>query len=134
LHGNPLEILRAVLLQVKSIICLNYFAAGDCFQGGGEKLYGAQISGSSRQCARFGKHVVAQEHCLLLPPQTINRGSTPADRRIVDGIIMNQGGRVHYFNRRGHRQQVLWIIVIKLAGKQGEYGTEPLAATPQAIV
>ena len=50
------------------------------------------------------EQVVAQQHGRLIPPLGIDRGRMPADQRLVEDIVMNEGRGVdHLDDRREHR-------------------------------
>jgi hypothetical protein len=69
-------------------------------QGNGSANFRGWKSGGEFQ--GVGKKTVAEQHRDFIPPVFGQGGATPADRRLIHHVVVNQSGQMDHFN--DHRQ------------------------------
>ena len=127
-RGNPEDILLAGLSQLESAGGLRQFAVSDDHQSLRQQFDHPQIFCAGGQFARFGKKKIPQQYRFFHTPDFIHGRPAPADKGIVDRIIVHQSGQVHHFHCLCHRHQPFQIIIVK-TGRQKQQGrTQSLAA------
>ena len=113
---------------------LKNFAFRHRVRGGGNKLEDGQVSVVGHQPERFGVEKVSDENTCRIAPDPVCRSLAASGVRMVDHIVMEQGGGVDELDDGRHGVAALPAVPAKFGSGQKQEGPESLAAAADQVM
>jgi len=109
-------------------LCLQQFSAADFVQRPGESPHDADMVGLGDELRCQGKEHVTAEDDQTRRKESIEGGDTAPFLRVIDQVIVNQGGRVQHLQSGGDGNRVFQVGIEHTPGVEGQAGAEPFTA------
>ncbi|OQA46413.1 MAG: hypothetical protein BWY52_00739 [Chloroflexi bacterium ADurb.Bin325] len=99
-----------------------------------KELHHADMPGLRGEARGPRKQIIARQHGRALVPHCVERRHPAAHERVVDQVVVDQGGVVQHLDRGRHRDDLLGDLIRKQAVRaQRQRGPQPLAAARQQL-
>jgi hypothetical protein len=134
LVADHLQVARLVDVGVVAVHQLQHFAFGDHVGGVGQHAHHAHVVDLDHHLEGARVEEVADQHRRGVAEHRVGRAAAASQLRLVDHVVVQQGGGVDEFDHRRQQVMVVALVTERARHQQQQHRAHALAACADDVV